>query len=158
MSIGKIISGSGYNNIQGMAIAKAPGLGTYVRVDSRSPYGYSDGSFNPTGKVYTQDSSLNGFAGQFTVGSLGNGGTTIFSAETNGFGAGFLEIRNQSATGVYIYLNKDVAGTTGYFLPAGATYTPQGVLVNKVNVAGSGGTASPVFISALPNIDPSKIL
>ena len=77
---------------------------------------------------------------------------------TNGFGAGFLEIRNQSATGVYIYLNKDVAGTTGYFLPAGATYTPQGVLVNKVNVAGSGGTASPVFISALPNIDPSKIL
>ncbi len=158
MSIAKIISSSGYDNLQGVAIAKSPGIGSMVRLDTRTPYGITDGSFNPTGKVYTQDSSLSGFAGQFSVNALSAGGTTVFSAETNGFGAGFLELRNNSATGVYVYLNRDVAGTTGYFLPAGGTFTPQGVLINKINVAGSGGPAFPIFLSAVPNIDPSKIL
>lgn len=158
MSISKIIISSGYDNIQGVAVAKSPGIGRATRLDTRTQYGITDGSFNPTGKVYTQDASLSGFAGQFSVAALSNGGTTIFSAASNGFGAGSLELRNNSTTGVYVYLNRDVAGTTGYFVPANSTYSADGVLVNKINVAGSGGIASPIFLSALPNIDPSKIL
>lgn len=158
MSISKINTASGYDNIQGVAVAKAPGIGRYVRIDTRSQYGTIDGGFNPSGRINIQDSTLSGFQGQFSATPLASGGNTAFSSEINGFSAGSLNIRNQSALGIYVYLNRDIAGTTGYFVPAGAEFSQSDVLINKVNLASSGVAASPVFISALPNIDPSKIL